>query len=71
MARPIAILAFAAAFANASPAAALESHVLNNGPGDGTLVDIPSGSIRVEGLPPPPDHLRIAHIDVVVRLVDK
>jgi len=39
LARPIAILAFAAAFANASPAAALESHVLNNGPGDGTLVD--------------------------------
>lgn len=39
--------------------------------GDGTLLDIPSGSIRVEGLPPPPDHLRIAHIDVVVRLVDK
>jgi Fur family iron response transcriptional regulator len=38
---------------------------------DGTLVDIPSGSIRVEGLPTPPDHLRIAHIDVVVRLVDK
>jgi Fur family transcriptional regulator, iron response regulator len=38
---------------------------------DGTLVDIPSGSIRVEGLPAPPDHLRIAHIDVVVRLVEK
>jgi len=38
---------------------------------DGTLVDIPSGSIRVEGLPAPPDHLRISHIDVVVRLVEK
>jgi Fur family iron response transcriptional regulator len=39
--------------------------------GDGTLVDIPSGTVRVEGLPAPPDHLRIAHIDVVVRLVEK
>jgi Fur family transcriptional regulator, iron response regulator len=38
---------------------------------DGTLVDIPGGSIRVEGLPTPPDHLRVSHIDVVVRLVKK
>jgi Fur family iron response transcriptional regulator len=38
---------------------------------DGSLVDIPGDSIRVEGLPSPPDHLRIAHIDVVVRLVSK
>ena len=33
--------------------------------------DIPGSSVRVEGLPQPPDHLRIAHIDVVVRLVRK
>jgi Fur family iron response transcriptional regulator len=39
--------------------------------GNGTLIDIPSGTVRVEGLPAPPDNLRIAHIDVVVRLVEK
>jgi Fur family iron response transcriptional regulator len=38
---------------------------------DGTLLDIPGSAIRVEGLPQPPDHLRIEHIDVVVRLVRK
>ena len=38
---------------------------------DGTLLDIPGSSVRVEGLPQPPDHLRIAHIVVVVRLVRK
>jgi len=38
---------------------------------DGKLVDIPGNSIRVDGLPEPPEHLRIAHIDVVVRLVAK
>jgi Fur family iron response transcriptional regulator len=37
----------------------------------GELVDIPSNSIRVDGLPDPPEHLRISHIDVVVRLVPK
>ena len=36
---------------------------------DGSLIDIPGSSIRVDGLPEPPDHLRISHIDVVVRLV--
>ncbi len=36
---------------------------------DGKLVDIPSQSIRVEGLPTPPDGLKISHVDVVVRLV--
>lgn len=35
---------------------------------DGELVDIPSSSIRVDGLPEPPAGMRIAHIDVVVRL---
>ncbi len=39
--------------------------------GDGSLIDIPGNSIRVDGLPPPPDNLKIAHIDVVVRLVEK
>ncbi len=38
---------------------------------DGHLVDIPGSSIRVDGLPEPPEHLRISHIDVVVRLVRK
>ncbi|MFZ1102994.1 MAG: iron response transcriptional regulator IrrA [Hyphomicrobiaceae bacterium] len=38
---------------------------------DGTLLDIPGSTVRVEGLPQPPDHLRIAHIDVVVRLVKR
>jgi Fur family iron response transcriptional regulator len=38
---------------------------------DGSLIDIPGSSIRVDGLPEPPDHLRISHIDVVVRLVRK
>lgn len=36
---------------------------------DGELVDIPSHSIRVDGLPQPPKGMRISHIDVVVRLV--
>ena len=39
--------------------------------GDGSLIDIPGNSIRVDGLPAPPDNLKIAHIDVVVRLVEK
>jgi Fur family iron response transcriptional regulator len=38
---------------------------------DGTLLDIPGNSVRVDGLPTPPDHLKISHIDVVVRLVPK
>lgn len=38
---------------------------------DGTLIDIPGSTVRVEGLPPPPENLKIAHIDVVVRLVNK
>jgi Fur family iron response transcriptional regulator len=39
--------------------------------GDVKLMDIPGDSIRVDGLPEPPDNLRISHIDVVVRLVAK
>jgi Fur family transcriptional regulator, iron response regulator len=38
---------------------------------EGRLVDIPGSSIRVDGLPEPPEHLEISHIDVVVRLVRK
>jgi Fur family transcriptional regulator, iron response regulator len=38
---------------------------------EGRLIDIPGSSIRVDGLPAPPDHLEISYIDVVVRLVSK
>ena len=38
---------------------------------EGHLVDIPGTSIRVDGVPEPPEHLRVSHIDVVVRLVRK
>jgi Fur family transcriptional regulator, iron response regulator len=38
---------------------------------DGRLLDIPGSAIRVDGLPEPPEHLKISHIDVVVRLVRK
>ena len=36
---------------------------------DGMLLDIPGEAIRVDGVPQPPPGMRIAHIDVVVRLV--
>lgn len=36
---------------------------------DGKLWDIPSDSIAIEGLPNPPEGMRIAHVDVMVRLV--
>jgi Fur family transcriptional regulator, iron response regulator len=35
---------------------------------EGKLVDIPSGEVNVVGLPEPPEHFKISHIDVVVRL---
>jgi Fur family iron response transcriptional regulator len=38
---------------------------------EGQLVDIPGDSIRVDGLPQPPEGMEISHIDVVVRLVTK
>jgi Fur family iron response transcriptional regulator len=38
---------------------------------EGWLIDIPGASVRVDGLPAPPDHLKVSHIDVVVRLVSK
>jgi Fur family iron response transcriptional regulator len=34
-------------------------------------MDIPSDAIRVDGVPEPPENLKISHIDVVVRLVHK
>jgi Fur family iron response transcriptional regulator len=34
----------------------------------GELMDIPSDAIRVEGLPEPPEGMKITHVDVVVRL---
>jgi Fur family transcriptional regulator, iron response regulator len=39
--------------------------------GEGRLMDIPGDTIRVDGLPEPPEDLKISHIDVVVRLVPK
>jgi Fur family iron response transcriptional regulator len=38
---------------------------------DGELMDIPGDSIRVDGLPEPPEGMVVSHIDVVVRLVPK
>ncbi len=38
---------------------------------DGKLMDIPGDGIRVDGLPEPPENLKVSHIDVVVRLVAK
>ena len=38
---------------------------------EGRVVDIPGDGVRVDGLPAPPEGLRIAHIDVIVRLVAK
>jgi Fur family iron response transcriptional regulator len=35
---------------------------------DGVLMDIPGDGIRVDGLPAPPEGMKISHIDVVVRL---
>jgi Fur family iron response transcriptional regulator len=36
----------------------------------GELMDIPGDAIRVEGLPQPPDGMKITHVDVVVRLTN-
>ncbi len=35
----------------------------------GELMDIPGNEIHVDGLPNPPEGMKISHIDVVVRLV--
>ena len=36
---------------------------------EGDLMDIESDSITIDGLPEPPEGMRISHIDVVVRLI--
>jgi Fur family iron response transcriptional regulator len=38
---------------------------------EGQLKDIPGDAIKVDGVPQPPEGMRISHIDVVVRLVAK
>ena len=38
---------------------------------EGRLEDIDGGTIRVEGIPPPPEGLEIAHVDVIVRLAPR
>jgi Fur family iron response transcriptional regulator len=40
-------------------------------PEKGEVLDISSNCIRVDGLPEPPEGLKISHVDVVVRLVRK
>ena len=35
---------------------------------EGKLVDIPGDDIRIDGLPEPPEGMRISHIDLIVRL---
>lgn len=42
------------------------NHFLLESTGD--LMDIPADTIRVEGLPEPPEGMKITHVDVVVRL---
>jgi Fur family iron response transcriptional regulator len=37
----------------------------------GKLMDIATGSIRIEGLPEAPEGMTISRVDVLVRLVDK
>ncbi|MGH6831767.1 MAG: iron response transcriptional regulator IrrA [Methyloceanibacter sp.] len=37
----------------------------------GTLLDIATGAIRIEGLPEAPEGMTISRVDVLVRLVDK
>ena len=38
---------------------------------EGRLVDIDSTTVRVDGVPEPPENYRVSHIDVVVRLIAK
>jgi Fur family iron response transcriptional regulator len=35
----------------------------------GRVVDIPDDTVHVDGIPAPPEGMRISHIDVVIRLV--
>ena len=38
---------------------------------DGKLVDIEEGQIHVGGLPAPPEGMEIAHVDIMIKLVQK
>ena len=38
---------------------------------DGVLMDIPGDCIRIDGLPEPPAGMKVSHVDLVVRLVEK
>ena len=37
---------------------------------EGRLIDIPDDAIRIDGMPQPPQGMKVSHIDVVVRLVE-
>jgi len=39
--------------------------------GENRLVDIPEGPVTVANLPPPPDDMEIAHVDILVRVRPK
>ena len=47
----------------------LQKFIFENAAVRGELIDIPGNSIRVDGLPQAPTGMKIAHIDLVVRLV--
>ena len=36
---------------------------------DGRLIDIEEDAIKLDGLPTPPEGMKISHVDIVVRLV--
>lgn len=38
---------------------------------DGILMDIPSEDLMVQGLPEPPEGMKVSRVDVLVRLVEK
>ena len=35
---------------------------------DGSVMDIPDHTVKIDGLPRPPEGMKISHVDVVVRL---
>lgn len=37
----------------------------------GGLMDMDTGELRIEGLPEPPEGMKVSRVDVLVRLVDK
>ncbi len=44
-------------------------HFYHNGSGD--LTDIDGQSIRIEGLPKPPDGAEVSRVDIVIRIADR